>query len=157
MREIRWDSRTPKAVLRITPAYAGNTASAADRGLLPRDHPRLCGKYDMGQNVIDNELGSPPPMREILFSDSFPDPPYWDHPRLCGKYSKVTILVPVLTGSPPPMREILSDFRSVTRSVRITPAYAGNTLAQKENLQLNKDHPRLCGKYTCRFTRLRYL
>ena len=70
----------------------------------------------------------------------------WDHPRLCGE--KLAFLFPneSILGSPPPMRGkgILEPVQMFPR--RITPAYAGKSLAVGVLWIHNEDHPRLCGE-----------
>ena len=133
---------------RITPAYAGNTNVNIQSRHVPKDHPRVCGKYfqDWGFNAAG--LGSPPRMREIRISHVLHAAFHEDHPRVCGKYSPISA--------------------QDADELRITPAYAGNTSfetfvtsipagspprmreipALKPLLHLyQRDHPRVCGKY----------
>ena len=44
---------------------------------------------------------------------------------------------------------------TVSRMVRITPAYAGKSLEISLTQQACQDHPRLCGEKTCFFRSLR--
>ena len=119
--------------------------------------------------------GSPPRMREILAVaidvafDARITPAYagntvlitclqacmWDHPRVCGKYFSIGLLRYLSTGSPPRMREILATMRFSASSLRITPAYAGNTVRGRVWLVVDWDHPRVCGKYLCAASLLR--
>ena len=55
---------------RITPAYAGKSASRPHVQVGLRDHPRLCGEKDSWDIDFLRDLGSPPPMRG---KDSFSD------------------------------------------------------------------------------------
>ena len=48
---------------RITPAYAGKSDAAGTGFPGLQDHPRLCGEKLIDQQLIDQRLGSPPPMR----------------------------------------------------------------------------------------------
>ena len=52
-----------------------------------------------------------------------------DHPRLCGEKRSTSCRLSSLSGSPPPMRGKgdVGDFTLV--SFRITPAYAGKSIA----------------------------
>ncbi len=45
------------------------------------------------------------------------------------------------------MRETLSDASDLEKSIRITPAYAGNTAPGPSIFDGGKDHPRVCGKH----------
>ena len=130
----------------------------------------MCGKYSRSTSSAALYLGSPPHVREIplvalenyfsiritpacagntcqsspsLFS-------FKDHPRMCGKYQRWICTYPETLGSPPHVREI--HVWHIYRDVwcRITPACAGNTSCQKLICLLDRDHPRMCGKYTKR-------
>ena len=69
-----------------------------------------------------------------------------DHPRVCGKDLFAFRDRLIFQGSPPRMRERLNSFiRGITRS-RITPAYAGKTIAIPLLRCIHRDHPRVCGK-----------
>ena len=52
-----------------------------------------------------------------------------DHPRLCGEKIKVFVLEVNAVGSPPPMRGKVVIIRAGYGRERITPAYAGKSLA----------------------------
>ena len=70
----------------------------------------------------------------------------WDHPRLCGEKLVFLSLLILLLVSPPPMRGkglIYVQYRHVPR---ITPAYAGKSLALVDFQFEFQDHPRLCGE-----------
>ena len=62
-----------------------------------------------------------------LDGDGMPDK---DHPRVCGEYTLIVSDTGELQGSPPRMRGIRGNFPFFVSSLRITPAYAGNTLHQ---------------------------
>ena len=51
-----------------------------------------------------------------------------DHPRVCGEHPTKLLRKPFRTGSPPRMRGTRLDSAKEGLAVRITPAYAGNTL-----------------------------
>ena len=91
---------------RITPAYAGNTATPVVNALNSTDHPRLCGEHSHCRTFDHIHLGSPPPMRGTL-NDRINAYNYYritpayagntskrgrlplvvrDHPRLCGEH-----------------------------------------------------------------------
>ena len=97
--------RTSGLLPRITPAYAGKSASDISAASFKRDHPRLCGEKPQQEDTRKNQRGSPPPMRGKVF---FFDPEHLrigitpayagksdlmggfkmaqeDHPRLCGE------------------------------------------------------------------------
>ena len=49
--------------VRITPAYAGKSVCKYNGCATARDHPRLCGEKIHQQLLLEQHLGSPPPMR----------------------------------------------------------------------------------------------
>ena len=89
----------------ITPAYAGKRNRIFRRGVVSRDHPRLCGEKQQVHIDLSACSGSPPPMRgKVCFTFdrgglSGITPAYAgkrdkvyraatppeDHPRLCGE------------------------------------------------------------------------
>ena len=90
---------------RITPACAGKTTFSAFAFMIPRDHPRVCGKNSANLSGQLANLGSPPRVREKLNDSEYSvkalritpacagkTPPRTshsvngrDHPRVCGK------------------------------------------------------------------------
>ena len=54
------------AFARITPACAGKTTFSAFAFMIPRDHPRVCGKNSANLSGQLANLGSPPRVREKL-------------------------------------------------------------------------------------------
>ena len=134
---------------RITPAYAGKR-SFSGRGLSPdRDHPRTCGEKARQGSGLNLILGSPPHVRgkgnlvEMPFVISGITPAYAgkrvrgiprtyntrDHPRVCGEKSSGQCISSRHLGSPPRMRGKGVDMRISPTLSRITPAYAGKSLA----------------------------
>ena len=53
------------------------------------------------------------------------------HPRMRGEYATYFFIFLLLVGSPPHTRGILLDFWDKLIPVRLTPAYAGNTIIIK--------------------------
>ena len=133
---------------RITPAYAGKTVVKLSHNPEKKDHPRVCGKDDYEKGYEIDEAGSPPRMRERLFSEPFGrfpvgiTPAYagktllffaadgvaWDHPRVCGKDCLNYFPILGKQGSPPRMRERHAGGGMIMWHYRITPAYAGKTI-----------------------------
>ena len=70
----------------------------------------------------------------------------WDHPRLCGEKICLTVNSLYIQGSPPPMRGKVSVGGCNRGCHRITPAYAGKSMAYHHRPIYNQDHPRLCGE-----------
>ena len=71
-----------------------------------------------------------------------------DHPRLRGEHLKLLSSPAISKGSPPPTRG--TPLCSLSKSIiaRITPAYAGNTVAPSAVATIKWDHPRLRGEHT---------
>ena len=69
-----------------------------------------------------------------------------DHPRLCGEKGNIVEISGSITGSPPPMRGKVFLAPLVLSVIRITPAYAGKSLAEFGKTSKVWDHPRLCGE-----------
>ena len=72
-----------------------------------------------------------------------------DHPRVCGEYVEHQLLWDMVVGSPPRVRGILNRYPKVFRAMGITPACAGNTEANFAGASGLRDHPRVCGEYSC--------
>ena len=68
MREVRIRKQSCTYKDRITPAYAGSTQESVGIYSGYEDHPRVCGKYNCNIYILDRPVGSPPRMREVLFS-----------------------------------------------------------------------------------------
>ena len=67
-------------------------------------------------------------------------------PRLFGEKQFGAPNPDVTQGSPPPMRGKARGNNIGSHWIRITPAYAGKSMQQKEPACCRKDHPRLCGE-----------
>ena len=157
-----------KAVVRITPAYAGKSALAGHHPAPLQDHPRLCGEKHLKHVFEWAFVGSPPPMRGKVMSESWSryetriTPAYAgkryfsirvsgavrDHPRLCGEKRFAPASSSLVRGSPPPMRGKTKGFWSPEQQKRITPAYAGKSMPAPPASMPARDHPRLCGEKT---------
>ncbi len=69
-----------------------------------------------------------------------------DHPRLRGEKREHSAYRPAYPGSPPLTRGKVSDIAYNERRERITPAYAGKSIAPADSEVALKDHPRLRGE-----------
>ena len=163
---------TEKAVIartmaeRITPADAGNRGLHGFKPFSGKDHPRGCGEQKSSCFYMVRQKGSPPRMRgtvicthtctstcritpadagnRILFRFRFSS--HKDHPRGCGEQTIMVILLIVYRGSPPRMRGTVLLILFRHKSLRITPADAGNRNAFSKREQNVEDHPRGCGE-----------
>ena len=136
-----------EVLIKIIPAYAGNTTAAVKPDTCNRDHPRVCGEHSVVYARVAVVWGSSPRMRGTLHvGDAIPDldgiiPAYagnthvgpskrrrhGDHPRVCGEHTRRSSGVFRSKGSSPRMRGTLSGKWERQRNHGIIPAYAGNT------------------------------
>ena len=70
VRELPLILRIAKARTRITPACAGITLLQSHYIPPIQDHPRVCGNYYLCGVISVSHLGSPPRVRELLFTPS---------------------------------------------------------------------------------------
>ena len=131
----------------ITPACAGTTIPDTYKGKPAKDHPRLCGDYDLNTAGLGRHWGSPPLVRGLLSLSackysldritpacagttglSKPNrQAHWDHPRLCGDYDSNYCEWTDNPGSPPLVRGLHRNGLVIPYMGRITPACAGTT------------------------------
>ena len=160
----------------ITPAYAGKRFSVFMLSPPFLDHPRLCGEKENTDRRKIFEVGSPPPMRgkacdKRKFRSGIRITPAYagksfsnvtgffkeqDHPRLCGEKLAFLSESYTIPGSPPPMRGKGTGLVFNAGNIRITPAYAGKSVAQAALNLIMRDHPRLCGEKTKKIPKQRY-
>ena len=69
-----------------------------------------------------------------------------DHPRACGEKHPEPVQGWGAWGSPPRMRGKVYDKDGNLLNIGITPAHAGKSKRQLENLPDLWDHPRVCGE-----------
>ena len=70
-----------------------------------------------------------------------------DHPRVCGEKKAVAAVAETPAGSPPRMRGKVLRYTTQAISRRITPAYAGKSIATRlYRGSMIWDHPRVCGE-----------
>ena len=154
------------ARLGITPAYAGKSFLAIPFTLQDRDHPRVRGEKKLAQEIMENELGSPPrtrgkvPAQYTARGQDRITPAYAgkrkapcgehpeakDHPRVRGeKCTSVAAARPYL-GSPPRTRGKARLLHGPDFPVGITPAYAGKSWTIFSPGYCWGDHPRVRGE-----------
>ena len=151
---------------RITPARAGKTERDEKKDIGAEDHPRACGENLYVLHRGRQGLGSPPRVRgkpDIHNSGGYRERitparagkterllPYRrrakDHPRACGENKPPSFSASGTEGSPPRVRGklLIKPRERVFR--RITPARAGKTFLNKDDVAVHKDHPRACGE-----------
>ena len=151
----------------IIPAYAGNTQSRGDQFQRGRDHPRVCGEHPPMKSAWQAKTGSSPRMRGtrndpgcFLRADGI-IPAYAgntivglfriyaerDHPRVCGEHLRVSLQILTFPGSSPRMRGTQRNYCAWLNNLGIIPAYAGNTSYEDGTVELEWDHPRVCGEH----------
>ena len=131
---------------RITPAYAGKSNGKIQRRFKKGDHPRLCGEKLLRENGLVYEIRITPAYagKSLVVAGVCYDKQ--DHPRLCGeKFISPQSIVTNL-GSPPPMRGKGKQSLNYVDVDRITPAYAGKSGINCNQIPVTGDHPRLCGE-----------
>ena len=70
-----------------------------------------------------------------------------DHPRVCGEHISSERLSIMQSGSSPRMRGTPRRCAMYGGTVRIIPAYAGNTMVVSRVFSFAWDHPRVCGEH----------
>ena len=138
--------RSP-VVLRIIPAYAGNTSRPARVLAGPADHPRIRGEHPFTRRTPDPVIGSSPHTRgtrrpllrarrvqriipAYAGNTSSPRTPAFtiqDHPRIRGEHVIGFPAADRNPGSSPHTRGTPGVLVRREEGPRIIPAYAGNT------------------------------
>ena len=166
-RGTRFNASSISVNVGITPAYAGNTALPASLCDVCRDHPRIRGEHQNNDFLLSPLLGSPPHTRGTPGLEICPQvlwritPAYagntslisyntsmiQDHPRIRGEHCSLNFIIFSIIGSPPHTRRTLFTSSSLIASIRITPAYAGNTHDMATRVRRVGDHPRIRGEH----------
>ncbi len=153
---------------RITPAYAGNTRFSRQQSDGIWDHPRIRGEHSRSREKFTSSSGSPPHTRGTQIKNMYKNewggitPAYAgntklpsrnvlggrDHPRIRGEHDDKTLSDGYNPGSPPHTRGTLYKSGLTASSVRITPAYAGNTCKAHQEVSRSGDHPRIRGEHS---------
>ena len=155
------------AAFRIIPAYAGSTTSALPCATRRSDHPRIRGEHhpvpsrrpqrggssphtrgapDI-RNLMDNYLRIIPAYAGSTPSCSGVSSSGWDHPRIRGEHFDSSCQLFLPGGSSPHTRGALIMKDSISKSVRIIPAYAGSTSMSTMTGVRITDHPRIRGEH----------
>ncbi len=154
-------------MLRLIPAFAGNTVRSSAGSITNSVHPRVCGEHLPSAFAMASRAGSSPRVqgtRHGLLVDRvhirfipacagntaqrqtrvrlFPV-----HPRVCGEHASGVINTPSSRGSSPrvrgtPLRKAVGD--AVRRFI---PACAGNTHGRSQFHVFRSVHPRVCGEH----------
>ena len=157
--------RKRKAYLRIIPARAGQTTSAATSPEANTDHPRACGANRPSAGRGWRRAGSSPRVRGklgFLVDGDFPGriiparagqtsrctltvASRPDHPRACGANLSTSSNSNSSAGSSPRVRGKRPRARDRVDRRRIIPARAGQTARRCSTAGPAPDHPRACG------------
>ena len=155
------------AVLRIIPAYAGSTGPAGTPPSETPDHPRIRGEHLCTVPSPSRRSGSSPHTRGAqhlrfrvrlagriipAYAGSTPScsgvsSSGWDHPRIRGEHFDSSCQLFLPGGSSPHTRGALIMKDSISKSVRIIPAYAGSTSMSTMTGVRITDHPRIRGEH----------
>ena len=117
----------PNYNIRITPAYAGKSLGVGVLWIHDKDHPRLCGEKFLLFSFEQFRIRITPAYAGKRVMCRLSKLRNQDHPRLCGEKHVFPALAVLVLGSPPPMRGKETTPFTVSRMVRITPAYAGKS------------------------------
>ena len=132
----------------ITPACAGNSATAGKIPDIYTDHPRVCGEQKIQPVLLALQIGSPPRVRgtgsflavrqgchritPACAGNSYlrcaANDTIADHPRVCGEQFFSNAFCTATAGSPPRVRGTGITTACISGCLRITPACAGNSL-----------------------------
>ena len=160
--------RNMGGIQRIIPAHAGQIWFKAGDAINSPDHPRACGANRACFAVRTLRNGSSPRMRGKLVAalhhatgqriipahaGQTTRPATWaaacpDHPRACGANLTRPETMCCSSGSSPRMRGKRCRLCCLLFYLRIIPAHAGQTTANKSRVQYDTDHPRACGANT---------
>ena len=75
-----------------------------------------------------------------------------DHPHIHGEYDVEDGEIAAILGSPPHTWGILSAGILISRIIRITPTYMGNTISKVAKNAKSQDHPHIHGEYATKAT-----
>ncbi len=151
----------------IIPACAGNTPRRATAWTPRRDHPRVCGEHSWSSIEASRCLGSSPRVRgtpPFVLREGAPrgiipacagntparlvhQVAHRDHPRVCGEHGLRLADDVALLGSSPRVRGTPSTYATLSTTVGIIPACAGNTIESGAKSEACRDHPRVCGEH----------
>ena len=166
MREKVEDKVREYKAQRITPAYAGKSATTTWARTVGGDHPRVCGEKMIFPHSTIPTKGSPPRVRGKGGTRGGTTPPgritpacagkrsflekifstIRDHPRVCGEKAVLYAREMGLIGSPPRVRGKGGSYIQAKWADRITPACARKRTAATRASLRPWDHPRVCGE-----------
>ena len=166
MREKVEDKVREYKAQRITPAYAGKSATTTWARTVGGDHPRVCGEKLEPVYQVAAVPGSPPRVRGKVEGSGYensasritpacagksqgyrsPVSAGQDHPRVCGEKRSPSAILFRHHGSPPRVRGKGMAWAEAVISAGITPACAGKSPSLLGREALFQDHPRVCGE-----------
>ena len=131
----------------IIPAYAGSTATAAEKTSLTPDHPRIRGEHlpteggrHFRRRIIPAYAGSTNRVRLAGQRRQ-------DHPRIRGEHRPIPEHCQMAEGSSPHTRGALPGMDLNNVAIGIIPAYAGSTDGPHTTSRAVWDHPRIRGEH----------
>ena len=130
----------------ITPAYAGKSIKRDEFARVEWDHPRVCGEKQTPPIRAASGTGITPAYAGKRPFVSSSQRIKRDHPRVCGEKNQPFRPKLHKKGSPPRMRGKVLLTARCSRSIGITPAYAGKRLSNSFDCIIIGDHPRVCGE-----------
>ena len=148
----------------ITPACAGKRSIFGITFSNCGDHPRVCGEKTLADRRAHKTGGSPPRVRGKGQDDCSAKPAaritpacagkrifrlfdccgHGDHPRVCGEKLQFRAAWKTSSGSPPRVRGKELPVAVDSDISRITPAYAGKSMAHLHPACVGGDYPRVC-------------
>ena len=161
------ERHAPQLQVGIIPACAGNTLACTSAGRTTWDHPRVCGEHASPARASTFSAGSSPRVRgtpPFVLREGAPrgiipacagntparlvhQVAHRDHPRVCGEHGLRLADDVALLGSSPRVRGTPSTYATLSTTVGIIPACAGNTIESGAKSEACRDHPRVCGEH----------
>ncbi len=128
----------------------GEHVSSASNASISSGSPPHARGTQVSRKFRDDLLGITPACAGNTKNESVPTDRAWDHPRMRGEHSTRRRKKQREAGSPPHARGTRLDGAKQRRTVRITPACAGNTPQQIRSSKVLRDHPRMRGEHSAK-------
>ena len=138
--------RIKKRLMRIIPAFAGNSCQEQQERRTGSDHPRVCGEQGAGEVHVEKPVRIIPAFAGNSKAGKPTRRPAADHPRVCGEQCGDGGPRNPSRGSSPRLRGTDEAADAGDAGHRIIPAFAGNSDVPRPMLFHWPDHPRVCGE-----------